>query len=65
MVGEFFEQAFHLLFDHSWVDAVATWFDLLVLQFPQQGRIPLESGLRVAAVAFRQPAFQDLEAAGE
>ena len=65
MLRPFFRPLGHLLFDHTRIDAVATRFDALLAEFPEQRFTPLMKRLRRARVAFRQPALQDVEAAGE
>jgi hypothetical protein len=55
----------HLSFDHAWIDSIATRVGPLVLHLPEQGVIPRLEGCGRLPVAFRQAAFQDLEAPGE
>src|SRR3989304_4451056 len=61
----FFSPIFHFTFDDPRINAVTSWFDSLTADFSQQRFIPRLEGLRIAAVAFRQSAFEDLETSSE
>src|SRR5271166_5448718 len=64
MLGSFLLPFRHLAFDNSRIDPVPPHLIIgaLRLQLPQQTLIPLLQRLGSRAIAFRQPALEDLEA---
>ena len=65
MLGTFLLPFRHLSLNHARIDPVPPRLRPLPLQFPEQAFIPRLERCGRLAVAFRKPAFQDLETLGE
>ncbi len=65
MLGTFLIPFRHLSLNHARIDPVPPQLRPLPLQLPEQAFIPRLERCGRLAVAFRKPAFQDLETPGE